>query len=335
MENLISDDFDQHDKVLADVCEKFQFNVQPSWHHKWYFRFLQISYSYSYVRECEAVIKSGGVNQVGYKEHLPDYDLVNMTYQGLYDVWHFDFIRWWAIFGQLQFSRQQDFKCRELGLLEFGRKYNDDQKNIFVNKYIRYIDQVIDGFSYPDVLILGLPMDKPKDVLIKQFIEIIDRYNVYPQPNTAHGNFYIKQTKLKESALRDCYRTFELRVRYPDISLIELAKMSNTLKTSLAGIKDDSESEAAKSVRSGTKQQINMAINIAEAAARGSFPYTKKCIGLHNKYLSEIDYFKQLFNVIQRVTPFKTQDSNLIVKELPEWIRKAEECNLNNLLRLY
>ena len=335
MEKLISDDFDEHDKVLDAVCQKFNFEVKPSWHHKWFFRFLQISASYRYVRDCEANIKSNIENPVGYKDYLPDYDLVNMTYQGLYDVWHFDFVRWWSTFGQLQFNKFEMVKFRELSLLRFGKKYDESEKNLFNTKFKKYIDHVLESPSYPDVLILGVTMDKPKSILIREFIEVMDRYNVYPQENTAHGNFFIKQSKLKEQAFKDCYRTFELRMRFPEISLIKLAKMSNTLKTSLAGIKDDSDSEAAKSVRSGIKNQLTIAINLAEAAARSSFPHAKKGPGIHSKYLEMPEYFQRLFKIIQTETSYKTQNVDEIIKELPIWIAKANSFNLNMLDRLY
>jgi len=335
MEKLLSDEFAIHDKTLEEVCQKFNFDVKPSWHHKWYFRFLQISASYRYVRDCEAVMKSGGSNPEGYKDYLPDYDHVNMTYQGLYDVWHFDFVRWWATFGQLQFSKEQDVRFRELALLQFGKKYSDDEILSVGKKYQNYINHVIKSPAYPDVLVLGVPMDKSRNTLIKNFIEIMDRYNVYPQESTAHGNFFVKQSKLKESAFRDCYRTFELRMRYPDISLIELAKMANTLKTSLAGIKNDSESDAAKSVRSGIKKQLTMAINIAEAAARSSFPHTGKGPGIHSSYLERPDFFQGLFKIIQKTTPYKTQDVKEIVKVLPALIQQARDYNLDKLERLY
>lgn len=334
-QKLISDEFEQHDKVLNEVCQKFNFAVRPDWRHKWFFRFLQISASYRYVRDCQAEIKSGGKNPDNYKDYLSDYDLVNMTYQGLYDVWHFDFVRWWATFGQLQFSKGENIKFRELALIQFGKKYDQNKRQLFNIRFQNYLDHVIDSPSFPDTLILGVTMDKSKNVLIREFIEIMDRYNVYPQENTAHGNFFIKQSKLKESALRDCYRTFELRIRFPEISLIELAKMANTLKTSLAGIKDDSNSEAAKSVRSGIKNQLTMAINLAEAAARSSFPHTKKGPGIHSKYLQMPDYFMNLFNIIQEITPYKTQDVKQILSELPNLIEKAKSYNLDSLERLY
>lgn len=343
MKKLLSDEFDVHDKTLEVVCRKFKFKAMPSWQHKWFYRFLQISLSFRYAHNCETSINEGLPTSKNYKEFIPDYDLVKFVKDSFVDVWNIEFVRWWGVFGQMQFSLNNEIKFQELGAIGFGKKYTENEKKVLYEKYLINLDKVFNTPSFPDYLILGVPLNKSKNKLLEEFEKVIELYTLFPQEETAHGNFFIKKSKLKESALRDCYRTLEIRMRYPEISLIELAKRSGTLKTSLAGIKDDANNDFANTVRVGIKKQLNMAINIAENSARGLFPDTRKLNGLHSLYL-KLHQFPDIgsddpggliFDQVLKPGKYKSQKASEILKELPNLIDSAEEFNFDKLHRSY
>ena len=344
MQKLLSDQFELHDKALLKVMEKFKFHAKPAWQHKWFYRYLQISLSYRYVHSCECELESGSQPDEGYKEFLPDYDYVKHIWSCFSDVWTCEFIRWWAIFGQKHFSKKDISMIDEIALLRFGKKYVHSDLDLINKSYKKHLKKWLNEPSVPDMLILGVPMDQSKEQLLQRLGTVLDKYTVYPQENASHGNFYIFKSKIKEETIRDCYRTLEIKMNNPDISLIELANKSNTLKTSLAGLRNSKSGDHVNTVQVGIKRQLNMAINLAENAARGVFPcvekgYQNPLFYLHIPLLKKLGYVamdqNSIFDQIMEGSKYKSLDIDTLLKELPYLVQASDELNIGQVNRSY
>ncbi|QWD22479.1 hypothetical protein G6688_05025 [Polynucleobacter paneuropaeus] len=343
MKQLLSDQFCQHDHALKEVCRRHKFIVEPSWQHKWFYRYLQISLSYNYVHDCERAARSKIQKISDYKSTIADYDQVKFVESAFFGVCDIEFIRWWGIIGQFQFNQNDSYQNNVLETICFGKKYTQKDKSLMIKKYEEMLNNVISTPSHPDLLILSVPLNNSKENLIKSFTKNIEQYMLFPQNEVAFGNFFIKKSKLKEAALRDCFRTLEIKLRDPEITLIELAKKSGTLKTSLAGIKENSKTEFANTVRVGIKKQLDMAINLAENAARGVFPETKKIHGLNRLY-SELHKVTSkdgigvgalILNKIQKKSKYKSLNINEIIRHLKSLQGYGSKRNFDELKRLY
>lgn len=344
---LLSDEFEKQDKVLEEVCRRHKFIVKPSWQHKWFFRYLQISLSYYFVHGASNLDKSNKRINKTHKNCLDDFDTVRFTVSAFSGVWNIDFIRWWGFIGQYQFNKSNTYQNDVLEVIRLGKKYSTKEKKIMLEKYERLLNNVIGSSSYPNYLILGMPLNESKEKLLKNLSKLIDQNSIIPQDEVAFGNFSIKKTKLKESSLRDCYRTLEIKMRNPEISLLDLAKRSGTLKTSLAGIKGNSSPEFVNTVRVGIKKQLDMAINLAENSARGLFPETKKTLGLTYMYYKleelvrngEMNYISMLFDKAKNTTKenskFKSLDVDEILEHLKHLDMYRKEYKVAELKRLY
>jgi len=49
MNNLYFDTFKKEEKIFEEVVKKYKPELMPSWHHWWFYRYLQISPSYLYI----------------------------------------------------------------------------------------------------------------------------------------------------------------------------------------------------------------------------------------------------------------------------------------------
>lgn len=345
MDRLLSDDFELHDKMLDQVCKKFKFEVVPSWQHKWFYRFLQISFSYRFVHNCETKIAKGSSPVENYKDFIPDYDYVRHVHNAFSDVWFMDFIRWWAVFGQFQFNSNEKSSINEIAFFRSGKKYSDDELDSINSDLKSHITKWLDTPSTPDMLLIGLPLNFSKKELSLKITNVVDKYTFFPQDDVAYGNFFIYKSKIKEGAVRDCYRTLEIKMRNPEISLIDLAVKSNTLKTSLAGIKDGANVEFVNSVQVGVRRQLKLAVDLAESAARGLFPCVDRSAGwMHPLYLNYHNLYKlgitdvmggQIFNEIQSVNELKSQDINKLLNELPLFVEHAKKQRFFDVSRSY
>lgn len=334
MEKLYSDQFDAYDRIFDKVCDEFEVKLRPSWHHRWFFRYLQVSLSYYYVWGMDQLKQKGIRRPKNYQNDLPDFRAVNRTFAAFGDIWSFDLARWWFFVGQFQFIENSKFKLQELVSIPMGYKQDEGQITKCAEKLSQYVVNVLNTPSHPDTLILGIPLNKSKERLIKEIAAALDKYTLYPQVNTQAGNFFINKTKLKEKTLRDCYRVLEIRVRYPDISLIDLAKMSNTLNTSLAGLDSDSTGQVAQSVRSGISRQLNLGLNIAENAARGIFPNTTSNPGVQSLFLKNDDLYMPFYKNMVENLRNESQLLKDLRRDIPYLIRESKKMS-HDIKRLY
>lgn len=334
MKNLYSDQFSVYDRVLDKVFNEFEVKIKPSWHHRWFYRFLQISLSYYYVWGMDQLKKKGIRRPKNYQSGLPNYRAVERTFAAFGDIWAFDFARWWFYLGQFQFIEKSEFKIHELAIIPMGYKQDKSSCAKISETLGKYIDDILKTPSSPDTLILGIPLNKSKEDLIREIEKALDKNTYYPQPNTYFGNFFINKTKIKEKTLRDCYRVLEIKCRYPDISLIELAKLARTLPTSLAGLNDDSNGQVIQSVRSGISRQLNLGLNIAENAARGIFPDTSAKPGIQSLFFKNVDIYQPFFENISEYMRDEQQLLTDLRRDLPTLIEKSKRMS-HDIKRLY
>ncbi len=334
MEKLYSDHFAAYDRIFDKVCDEFSVNLRPSWHHRWFYRFLQISISYYYVWGMEQLKKKGIRRPKNWQDHLPDFRAVNRTFAAFGDVWSFDLAQWWFYIGQFQFIERPEFKLRELARIPMGYKQDQAEIKKCLDRLNDYIDTIFITPSHPDTLILGIPLNKSKKKLLEEITIALDRNTLYPQNKTHFGNFFINKTKLKEKTLKDCYRVLEIQVRNPEISLIELAKLAGTLQTSLAGLNSDSSSQTAKSVRSGISRQLNLGLNIAENAARGIFPDTSSYPGVQSLFFKNNDLYQPFYQSRADHTLNESKLLEDLRRDIPYLISESNKIS-HDIKRLY
>lgn len=334
MEKLFSDQFDEYDSIFDQVCKEFKVKVMPTWHHRWFYRYLQISPSYYYVWGMDEMKRRGLRRPKNFKDCLPNYRAVSRTLAMFGDVWSFDFSRWWFFIGQYQFIANTSFKSQSLSLIPMGYSPAENFMEKQHKNIQGFIDVVLNTPSYPDALILGIPLNKSKEDLLDEIGEILDRNTCYPQPKTSVGNAFINKTKLKEKTLKDCYRVLEIRTRYPDLSLIDLAKRAKTLSTSLAGLNSDSTGQVAQSVRSGISRQLNSGLNIAENAAMGLFPHTGSNFGIQSLFFKNSDLYQPFYKSLTEYTKDRTQLLKDLRKDIPQLIDAANRRS-HDIQRLY
>ena len=137
MNNLYFDTFKKEENVFEEVVKKYKPELMPSWHHWWFYRYLQISPSYLFIhnrhlafiaqkknpnvkiprynpkierKKLEEVYENSKTpenakaileHQISSSEH---YKEVSRTYDAFGDVWSLSFGMWWFKRGQHQFK---------------------------------------------------------------------------------------------------------------------------------------------------------------------------------------------------------------------------------------
>jgi hypothetical protein len=335
MRVLLSDQFSMFDETFDQICNEFEVQLRPSWQHKWFYRYLQISPSYFYVKTLVDPFEPGKKKPKGYKKVCPNYDEVVRTYASLGDVWIMEFTRWWFLIGQSQFFYKKEFPVELLASISAKQKIDVNFVNSTLATTKKCLKKLNATPSCTDYIFMGVPLHKDKKETLKMVENFLDQYTTFTQPDIPLGNMFIYKSKLKEKTISDCYRALEIRVRYPDLSLIEVARRANTLKTSLAGLEDDDDGAFARSVRSGISRQIKMASRIAENAARGFFPVTLDAKGMYSTLFSPDAKFRLIFEKIGDQLPLRSQLLNTLREHIPLIIDIAENGKHRNLKRSY
>jgi hypothetical protein len=315
MNNLYFDTFKSEEKDFYDACKVFKPELIPSWHHFWFYRYLQISPSYLFIHNRHLAFLAQKKNpKIKIPEYNPKlerqkldeiykkdktlenakailqhklnssahYKNVSRTYDAFGDVWNLSFAMWWYKRGQHQFKPNvlPTPEITEYYKLPFNKQlwkyeFEEIQEKID-DHYLHMITQPL----YPTVVNLCIPMRDTKRKTMKLISKYLDKNINFSVPELSAGFYSINKCKMREGRVRDCYKVLELRTYQDKPVLLDLAKKANVIKTTLAGYEEhtdpDLKSSSLNSLRAGTRRQIASALILAENAAAGQFPNLKK-----------------------------------------------------------
>lgn len=263
---LVSDYFETYDRAFCDVCKVLNLKKLPTWKHIWLFRYLQLSYSRYVLEMCNE-----GRWDLKIKESLPELIKLEKIYSIFPMSRSLEFADWWFPDGMRFFYRQEKLEFTEIGSLVPHNKFvtREDYWTLR-DSFENYMARIYGDRFGPPALIIGFNISNSKKQILSEFEEFLNQNSIMKENYISMYQYNFENSKIKEKTLKDCFRALEIRAIYPEIDLLEVAKISNTLDQSLSGIGRDAESN--QSIRSGISRQIKLALRISENAARGIFP---------------------------------------------------------------
>ena len=350
MNNLYFDTFKKEENVFEEVVKKYKPELMPSWHHWWFYRYLQISPSYLYIhnrhlafiaqkknpnvkiprynlkierKKLEEVYENSKTtenakaileHQISSSEH---YKEVSRTYDAFGDVWSLSFGMWWFKRGQHQFKPNvlPTPEITEYYKLPFNKQlwkyeFEEIQKKID-DHYLHMITQPL----YPTVVNLCIPMRNTKQKTMKVISEYLDKNINFSIPELSAGFYSIHKCKMREVRISASYKVLELRAHQQKPVLADLAKKADVIKTTLAGYKTHTDADlklsALNSLRSGTRRQISSALKLAENAALGIFPSLDTPVYSHS---SDFNQLKTIFEDLAKTNKSKEFDKDHLIK---------------------
>lgn len=329
---LLSDQFDLYDETLDVVCDEFGIEDRPAWQHRWFYRFLQISPSYSLAAHIEMAREDNQeINMDAVSIEWPESEKVLNTYALFKNVWKLDLTRWWFLYGRFQFSNHKKSKISEIADIFLDKLIGKEEFLKFTDNFDNSLADLYLNKTSRRAVILSIPITSSKKTVMKMFEKYLDEKITFGQPEVIQTTFPIMKSKLREKTLRDCYRALEVRVRNPKLSLIGVAKKAKTLRTAFEDLKDD-DSDVAQSVRSGISRQLRMAYILAENAARGRFPDAKnRYKDVSNMYTKNWTNF---YDHMIETQSLKSQTLASMRRDIPTILELSRKYGLNNSIGL-
>ena len=218
-----------------------------------------------------------------YRDYIEYRKQRTRTFTAFNSVLRLDFTRWWYEVAHYQFRSQKILTpdIFQYYYLPSNRKHRPSEFEKFVDKFRENYNEIISSNVYPPVMAVNIPIlgDKKKTMKhISKFLEFNVNFSKSNEPESYHS---IAKSKLRLKTFPDCFKLFELRAHQGDRpDLLRLALIVKESKTSLAGYKAsktiDEKNKFLSSIRSGTRRDINLAILLAENAAKGVFPSAKE-----------------------------------------------------------
>lgn len=247
------------------------------------------------------------------------------TFTAFNSVLRLDFTRWWYERAHYQFRSQKILipDIFQYYYLPSNRKHRPNEFERFIEKFRNNYQEIITSDVYPPVIAVNIPILGDKKKTIKHISKFLDANVTFTNPNAPTSYHSIAKSKLRLKTFPDCFKLFELRAHQGDRpDLLRLALIVKESKTSLAGYKAsktiDEKNKFLNSIRSGTRRDINLAILLAENAAKGVFPSTKES---ELSFEIDVDY-NETSKRLKMLAQYN-QTTDCSVKELKAFV-KAE-----------
>jgi hypothetical protein len=277
-QNLYFDTFEAQEAAFEHVWARFPVGNKPTWHHWWFYRYLQISPSFLLNQEEVDLLKQSNELIGDPFERFDKFLDLSRTGYTFGDVWNIDFIRWWYARARFQFEPEviKKVDVQEIQQLELGKKIPKEDQERALWRTIDIFKEKNHSVFFPDFRIIGIPLQSSKRATLRAIEKYLDQTVVFGQAKAPSGMVKINKSKLREFTVRDSYKVLELRCFQQTPDLVELGVNAGVLRGAMADLKfhknDVTKIESIQSLRSGTSRQLLNAIHLAENAARGKFP---------------------------------------------------------------
>ena len=209
---------------------------------------------------------------------IAEFQSVLATYNEIGDIATMTFDDWWQtrgiyIYGT-PFSKPL---VKQITRIE----KDEDFEPLFYKPYEQYLTKIRSLEGNPTSLILGLPLGIPKADLLRQISKLIDNAKVPLATKSARASKALAAKRLRSEPLFIQLRILMAKAQYPDMQLWKVglwakvsAKHAKTLDLKESKKKfEDADSKEHLAIL--TSRAFKNAKQVAENAARGSFPSSK------------------------------------------------------------
>jgi hypothetical protein len=209
---------------------------------------------------------------------IAEFQSVLATYDEIGDISTQSFDAWWQargiyIYGT-PFSKPL---VKQITRIE----KDEDFEPLFFKPYEQYLTKIRAAEGNPTSLILGLPLGMPKADLLRQISKLIDSSKVPLVTKSARASKALAAKRLRSEPLFIQLRILMAKAQYPDMQLWKIglwakvsAKHAKTLDLKESKKKfEDADSKEHLAIL--TSRAFKNAKQVAENAARGSFPSSK------------------------------------------------------------
>jgi hypothetical protein len=209
---------------------------------------------------------------------IAEFQTVLTTYDEFGDIATMTFDDWWQargiyIYGT-PFSKPL---VKQITRIE----KDEDFEPLFYKPYEQYLTKIRSSEGNPTSLILGLPLGMPKADLLRQVSKLIDNAKVPLATKSARASKALAAKRLRSEPLFIQLRILMAKAQYPDMQLWKVglwakvsAKHAKTLDLKESKKKfEDADSKEHLAIL--TSRAFKNAKQVAENAARGSFPSSK------------------------------------------------------------
>jgi hypothetical protein len=209
---------------------------------------------------------------------ITEFQSVLATYDEIGDIATMTFDDWWQVRGiyiyGTPFSKPL---VKQITRIE----RDEDFEPLFYKPYEKYLTQIRAAEGNPTSLILGLPLGMPKADLLRQISKLIDNAKVPLANKSARASKALAAKRLRSEPLFIQLRILMAKAQYPDMQLWKVglwakvsAKHAKTLDLKESKKKfEDADSKEHLAIL--TSRAFKNAKQVAENAARGSFPSSK------------------------------------------------------------
>jgi hypothetical protein len=209
---------------------------------------------------------------------ITEFQSILTTYDEIGDIATMTFDDWWQargiyIYGT-PFSKPL---VKQIARIE----KDEDFEPLFYKPYEQYLTKIRSSEGNPIALILGLPLGMPKADLLRQVSKLIDHAKVPLASKSARASKALAAKRLRSEPLFIQLRILMAKAQYPDMQLWKVglwakvsAKHAKTLDLKESKKKfEDADSKEHLAIL--TSRAFKNAKQVAENAARGSFPSSK------------------------------------------------------------
>jgi hypothetical protein len=256
--------------------------------------FLRISPSYELARQIRSEVfdkktqnklitqlyetKGKTLSAINKQALITEFQSVQSTYDEIGDISTMTFDDWWQargiyIYGT-PFSKPL---VKQITRIEKDEAFEP----LFYKPYEQYLTKIRSSEGNPTSLILGLPLGMPKADLLRQISKLIDHAKVPLVTKSARASKALAAKRLRSEPLFIQLRILMAKAQYPDMQLWKVglwakvsAKHAKTLDLKESKKKfEDADSKEHLAIL--TSRAFKNAKQVAENAARGSFPSSK------------------------------------------------------------
>ena len=209
---------------------------------------------------------------------IAEFQLVLATYDEFGDVATMTFDAWWQARGIYIYGTPYSKPLvKQIARIE----KNEDFEPLFYKPYEHYLTKIRALEGNPTSLVLGVPLGMPKADLLRQISKLIDNAKVPLATKSARAGKALTAKRLRSEPLFIQLRILMAKAQYPDMQLWKVglwakvsAKHAKTLNLKEHKKKfEDADSKEHLAIL--TSRAFKKAKQVAENAARGSFPSSK------------------------------------------------------------
>jgi hypothetical protein len=222
---------------------------------------------------------------------LKDFQLILATYDEVGDVLEITFDEWWDKCGiNIYGSPFLKPKVAQIARIEKDEEFED----MFNKSIEHYISKTRAHEGNPTSLVIGVPLGMPKAYLLKQISSLIDKAKVPLATKSKRSSKPMAAQRLRSEPLFIQLRTLMAKAKEPNSPLWKIGlfakvspKHAKTLDLKESKKKfEDADSKEHLAIL--TSRALKKAKQVAENAARGSFPNSQNVPYLPNYDFDEI-----------------------------------------------